>query len=137
MPEFSQDLFDEICEQIADGKSLRAICRQDDMPATSSVMRWIANSEKLQEQYARATDLRAENMFEDILDIADDGANDWMEREGGEQVLNGEHVQRSRLRIDARKWVLSRMKPKKYGDKLDIDHGGNLNITLPQGTQNL
>ena len=78
---------------------------------------------------------RAEEVFEEILDIADDGTNDWMERNGkdgetGDTVLNGEHVQRSRLRIDARKWALSKMIPKKYGDKIDTSGNHTFNVTI-------
>ena len=63
--------------------------------------------------------------FETInLDIADDGSNDWVERKNADgsttEVVNGEHIQRSRVRIDARKWLLSKLAPKKYGDKLEF-----------------
>lgn len=65
-------------------------------------------------------------LFDDVLDIAEDGTNDWMERhnfDGAETGwhINGEAVARSRLRIDARKWMAGKLKPKKYGEKLDID----------------
>jgi len=62
-----------------------------------------------------------------MLDIADDGRNDWMERHGKEDAgwqANGENIQRSRVRIDTRKWLASKLKPKKYGDKVDLTHGG-------------
>ena len=59
-------------------------------------------------------------MFEEILDIADDGSNDYMETKGGYKI-NSESIARSRLRIDARKWIMSKMQPKKYGDKLELE----------------
>lgn len=68
-------------------------------------------------------------MFEDMFDIADDGTNDWVKRDGAD-VLNSEHVQRSRLRIDTRKWALARMSPRKYGDKIGVEHSGGVNITI-------
>jgi len=82
---------------------------------------WLQD-ETFREQYARACDIRAEAIFEDILDIADNGTNDWMrdndpENEGYRQ--NGEAIRRTQVRIDARKWVLGKMKPKVYGDKID------------------
>ena len=68
-------------------------------------------------------------MAEDILDIADDGTNDWMEKQDSEGSaagwsFNGEHVQRSKLRVDARKWLMSKMKPKKYGEKVSQEITG-------------
>lgn len=71
-------------------------------------------------------------LFEEILDIADDASNDWMERQSEKSAgweLNGDHVQRSRLRIDARKWMLGKMQPKKYGDKLELEHAGKIELT--------
>jgi hypothetical protein len=79
------------------------------------------------EQYARARESQADYYAEEIIQISDDGTNDWMERRSEAEkgagvdtgwVLNGEHVQRSRLRVDARKWYAGKLAPKKYGDKL-------------------
>lgn len=124
--EFSQEVFDNICERLSDGESLRAICASDDMPNKSSVFRWLACDEKLRDQYAHAREEQADAIFDEILDIADDARNDWMERNNGEDgagyVLNGEHVQRSRLRIDSRKWMAGKLRPKKYGDKIAVDN---------------
>ena len=121
---FTQELADTICERLAEGESLRRVCLDPDMPARSAVLRWLAADAAFQGQYARACEVRAEAIFDEMFDIADDGSNDWMEArddDGGVSYrLNGEHVQRSRLRVDARKWALSKMMPKKYGDKLDL-----------------
>lgn len=123
-PEIRQTLL----ERIADGESVRSICRSDGMPAISAVMRWLAEDESFREQYARAKEMGAEAMAEDILDIADNAKNDWMERLGDDQpagyILNGDHVRRSALRIDARKWLLAKTMPKKYGDKVTQEHIG-------------
>lgn len=123
---FSTELADLICQRICDGQSVREICRDEEMPAMSTVFRWLAEKTTFQEQYARAKGAQGEYYAEEILDIADDGTNDWVERKGSEGqslgwVLNGEHVQRSRLRVDSRKWLLSKLLPKKYGDKIEID----------------
>jgi hypothetical protein len=99
------------------------------MPASSTVFKWLGLFPSFAEQYARARESQAETLAEDILEIADDARNDWMERRGEEDagwVANGEHIQRSRLRIDARKWLMSKMAPKKYGEKLDLNVGGSL-----------
>ena len=131
--QFTQDLADEICSRLMSGVSLREVCRSDDMPYRARVHEWLNAHPEFADQYARAIEVRADHLFDEILDIADDASNDWMERNvedaGAGWALNGEHVQRSRLRIDARKWALSKMQPKKYGDKLALDHG-NLNVTI-------
>jgi hypothetical protein len=76
-------------------------------------------------------------LADEIIDIADDGSNDWMEREleSGKtiEVLNAEHVARSRLRVDARKWVAAKLKPKKYGDKTLV--GSDPDNPMPTGFQ--
>lgn len=124
---FTQDVADEICTRIAAGESLRGICRDDNLPDAATVFRWLAsNDEKLngfREQYARARDIQADALVDEILEISDDATNDWMERNGKDDEgyqLNGEHVQRSRLRVDSRKWFASKVAPKKYGDKLAL-----------------
>lgn len=96
---------DIICERIADGESLRAICQDDDMPSRASVFRWLADNESFRNQYARAREDQAETMADELISIADEATDD---------------VQRSRLRVDTRKWVASKLKPKKYGDKLQL-----------------
>jgi len=125
---YSQDLADTICGELATGKSMRTVCRAADMPAMSTVFKWLRERPDFSEQYARAKAEAADALVEEILDIADDGSNDWMEvhdRDGNATgyKLNGEHVQRSRLRIDTRKWIASKLRPKKYGDRVGVDHG--------------
>ena len=80
-------------------------------------------------RYARAMELRCERMAEEILEIADDSSNDWMEREGL-IVPDHENVQRSRLRVDSRKWVLSKLMPRKYGDRVTQEITGDANAPL-------
>jgi hypothetical protein len=127
MAQFSQELFDAICERIADGESLRDICKGDDMPSRVSFFRWLAKSPELSNQYARAREAQADAIFDEILSIADDARNDWMERNGDGDAgwsANGEHIQRSRVRIDARKWMAGKLRPKVYGDKVVNEHTG-------------
>lgn len=130
---YTHDLASRICAEMADGKSLRSVCKADDMPACSSVFLWIGKYPEFSEQYEKAVEQRAASIFEESLEIADDGTNDWMVREGkdGENLgwtLNGEHVQRSRLRVDTRKWFLSKMLPKRYGDR--IEHVGEISTPV-------
>lgn len=125
--EFTQEVADEICERIADGESLRSICSEDRMPNKSTVFKWLGAFSAFSDQYARARETQADTLFDEVLLIADDGRNDWMERNGAESPgwqLNGEHLQRSRLRVDARKWMAGKLRPKKYGEKITQEHTG-------------
>lgn len=135
---YSQAIADEICRRIASGESLRAVCEshKDDAkwPDDSTVRGWfLEDREGFSKHYARAQRERAERWAEEITEIADDGSNDWMERfdSEGKSIgwsLNGEHVQRSRLRVDTRKWLLSKVLPKVYGDKVDVEHSGGVQV---------
>lgn len=124
---YTQELADKVCEKIAEGYSMRTVCSPDDMPGLTTVFKWLRTNEEFAKQYARATEERTEAMSEDILDIADDGSNDLMTIQKGQQsytVENKEVTNRSRLRVDTRKWLMSKMKPKKYGDKIDMTTNG-------------
>lgn len=124
---YTQELADKICEELAQGQSMRTVCALDEMPAMSTVFKWLREIKGFSEQYARAKEESTDAMAEDVLDIADDGSNDWMEKQYGDAefwVTNGEALQRSRLRVDTRKWLMSKMKPKKYGDKIDMTTNG-------------
>ena len=100
-------------------------------------MRWLNSSDEFRAQYACAREMQADSLFDEVLDIADDGRNDWMEKrddEGGNLGWkeNGEALKRSQLRIDARKWIAGKLRPKKYGDastlKLADSDGENLKL---------
>jgi hypothetical protein len=125
--EFSQATADAICERIAEGRSLRKICLDDDMPATSSVFKWLGLHPDFAEQYARAREAQADTMADEILDISDDGKNDTYIDKDGVERTDTDVIARSKLRVDSRKWLASKMAPKKYGEKLDLNHGGQPN----------
>lgn len=117
---FSQAMADRICEHLAEGKSLRSFCEATDAPNKSTVMRWLREHERFRDQYAHAREDQAEILADEILDISDDGTNDLTTRKRGDEeieVVNHDHITRSRLRVDARKWFAGKLKPKKYGDK--------------------
>lgn len=136
--EWTQDKKDKAVEiiftEMANGKSLRQILDKDDtLPSRRLFYEWMAKDSVLSNHYEAISLLRADMMFDEMIEIADDGTNDFMTKEIGDgvevQVLNSEHIQRSRLRIDARKWILSKMVPKKFGDKTDITtNGKEINI---------
>lgn len=113
-----------LCERVASGRSLRDICSDDDMPAISTVELELDRNAEFSEQYARAYERSADAIVEECYNIADDGSNDWMKKNDGENpgyVLHGEHIQRSKLRVDFRKWDAARRNPRKFGDKLAVD----------------
>lgn len=124
---FTQATADAICERLMEGESLRTVCLSDNMPKATTVFRWLADDRyaAFREQYARAREAQAERMAEEILQIADDGANDTYKTEDGEAV-NHDVVARSRLRVDARKWLASKLAPKKYGEKLALGGASDL-----------
>jgi len=99
------------------------------MPDKSTVIRWLARYQEFRDQYACARGAQADYYAEEIIEISDDGSNDWMERQRGdgstEEVENKEVLARSRLRVDTRKWLMARMAPKKYGDKVIQEHGSD------------
>ena len=128
---YTQELTDRICARLAAGESLRTVCKDDDMPSVQTVFTWMRVHPEFLEQYTRAKEESADALIEESLDIADDGTNDWMEKlnADGEKIgwqLNGEHVQRSRLRIETRKWMASKLKPKKYGERVLNEHSGTI-----------
>ena len=126
---YSEELAERICNELAEGKSLRTICLADDVPSQGTIFRWLADERftKFRESYARAREAQADAIFDEILDIADDGANDYM---GDDGSYNGDAVQRARLRIDARKWMAGKLRPKVYGDKIEHEHSGGVSITV-------
>ena len=127
---FSQAIAEKICERIADRESLRSICRDEDMPAKSTVLSWLADEEKaaFRARYALAREILADGFVDEMVEIADDRSNDWIEKKNaaGETTgwqENGEAIRRSQLRIATRQWVAETLKPKKYGAKVELDHG--------------
>jgi hypothetical protein len=129
-----ENTFKQILLSIEEGNSLRATLRREDMPTSTTFYDWIDNDEEKSVQYARACEKRADTIFEEILDISDDASNDFTLADIGDGMqierFNSEHVQRSRLRVDARKWMLGKMNPKKYGDKIMQEHSGEVKNTI-------
>lgn len=124
--EYTQEIAQRICDELARGMTLREVCRADDMPHESTVRAWaLRDYQGFFTQYSAAREIGYHAMADELLEVADDGRNDWMERNGDDGAgwqANGEHLQRSRLRVDTRKWLLSKALPKVYGDK--VIHGG-------------
>ncbi len=119
--DYTEELGALICERIADGESLRAICREDAMPNKGTVFIWLSKHDLFADQYARAREEQAEAYADEITAIADEESYENIEVEGVTVGVKFDStaVARNRLRIDARKWVASKLKPKKYGDRVD------------------
>lgn len=107
----TKELGTKICARIAKGESLRKIDKDDKMPSVSSIIRWLVDDEYkwFRAQYEAACNTKAEVMFDELLEIADNTKSE---------------VMRDRLRVDTRKWYLSKIMPKKFGDKMDVTSGG-------------
>lgn len=109
---YSDEIARKICALLADGQSLLQICKAPDMPNRATVFDWLMDPRyaEFKKMYEFARDVQADSLFDDLLTIAD---------------ATDEEVNRSRLRIDTRKWAASKLKPKKYGDKVAVVGGGD------------
>ncbi|ANK84767.1 MULTISPECIES: hypothetical protein [unclassified Rhizobium] len=123
---FSQALAEKICARIADRESLRSICRDEDMPAKSTVLSWLADEEKasFRARYALAREIMADSFVDEMVEIADNSSDDWIEKKNAASETtgwqeNGEAIRRSQLRIATRQWVAEKLRPKKYGAKVE------------------
>ncbi len=131
---YSKELAELICKRVATTTfGLARLCATyEDMPAKITVNEWRYKYADFAAQYAQAKLTQADLLAEEMLDIADDGTNDWMESFGDEgeigYKLNGEHVQRSRLRIDTRKFLAAKLLPKAYGDKVGEEKTENKSV---------
>lgn len=147
---YSAELAERICERLMLGESVNSICRDEDMPNKVTICRWLAagiNKKSVDliefcNRYEEARTIQAEMMADEIIDIADDGTNDYVERatKNGDVIVvcDHEHVNRSKLRIESRKWTAEKLLPKKYGAFQKIDHGlsddlfGDLDSMTPE-----
>lgn len=103
---YSEEVAGTICQEIMEGKSLRTICAGKDMPSASTVYAWLGQSPEFQDMYARAREIQADVLADEILEIADADLD----------------PNRARVMIDARKWLAGKLRPKKYGDRVELDH---------------
>jgi len=115
-PEAKASAQAHICDQLVIGRSLRAICRDAAMPNRSVVMEWIREDERFADQYARARELQADYLADEIIEIADTATD----------------ANLARVQIDARKWTAGKLKPKVYGDRLNLDATMAMTITDEQ-----
>lgn len=127
----NDETFSGILVEIADGESVRSILKRRGI-AFSTFYSYIEKSPHNAERYARAKDTQLEAIAEEIMEISDDSSSDDSFDKDGNRKINNEWVQRSRLRVDSRKWLLAKLKPKKYGDAVALshEHKGEVKIVI-------
>lgn len=125
---YTQELADTICERLAAGETLRAICRDDGMPSEPTVRRWaLEDHHGFSAQYARAREIGYHGMADELREIADtpqQGVRTKMLPDGKSEETWGDMIEHRKLQVDTRKWLLARALPKVYGDRLTHEHGG-------------
>jgi replicative DNA helicase len=132
---FTQEIADTICQRLTEGESLRAICDAEEMPSQSMVFRWLAADAQFREKYARAREASLQAYEEDILQLSEDALT-YIDKEGNKRIDQGD-VQRRKLRADNLKWIMSKLAPKKYGDKLAIGGDGDSPLVVEHITRKI
>ncbi len=115
--EYTQEIADRICNELSEGISLRTVCLADDMPDKTTVFRWIRQNEEFRNQYARAKEESADAQHEVLMDLGDNAID---LSQSVDPKASSAVVQAVKLKADNLKWSMSKMKPKKYGDKIDV-----------------
>lgn len=116
-----KQIIDKICLRVSEGEALRNICLDKDLVTSNTFYSWIDKNEEMLALYARATEKRSDDIFEDILEISDNRAGDTYKDKDGIERIDHAVVQRDRLRVDSRKWIASKLNPKKYGDRIEVN----------------
>ena len=122
--EYTPEIAEAICIRLASGESLRSVCTSGDMPDKTTVLRWLARNEEFRTQYARSKEESAEAIAEEYFDILDE-----MPPAKADGSLDSAAVAWAKNRADGRKWYLSKIMPKKYGDKVQTEHSGSIQLT--------
>jgi len=128
---YSRALAERICERLRAGESLKSICKDDGYPYTQAVIEWVQkNKDGFADHYARARESGYLLLADEIIAIADNPveAVKRVVKPDGEEITYGDAVDRSRLMVDTRKWMLAKMLPKVYGDKQQVEVSGGLDI---------
>jgi hypothetical protein len=116
--DFTDEIFAVICERMTEGEGLREICRDPDMPSKTTFLRWVDKDTGRQAQYQRAREALMDHYADEIRQIAWDDSRDTIKREGKPDLCNHEWINRSRLKVDTLKFLMAKLHPKRYGDKL-------------------
>lgn len=121
---YNEEIADKICKQLTEGKSLKRLIEDDNiMPHISTIFDWINSNQEFADKYARARKVQAEFFVDEIIDISDKGGR-YYDGEGNLKI-DATAIQRARLMVDTRKWYASKVLPKMYGDRLQVDDVSN------------
>jgi len=137
--DYSIEIASEICGRLSCGEPLVKICRSDEMPHVSTVYRWIAAYESFRDMYARAREDQADTLADEIQAIADEpmlGCKTVTKPNGDVEKTEGDMIEHRRLRVEARKWIAAKLKPKKYGEKIDHEHSGGVTVKMESADAN-
>jgi DNA helicase IV len=128
--EMTEEITTAICDRLEQGETLRSIVLDPLMPSRTTVFKWLQQSEAFDEQYVRAREAQADHFAEEIVDIADAEPSLIFKNVDGVDIasVDSTAVNLLRLRIDARKWYASKVAPKKYGDKIEQTHKGDVTV---------
>ena len=137
--DYTEELAADVCVRLSDGESLKGICSDEDMPHRSTVFRWLGANQAFRDMYARAREEQADSLADEIVSIADEectmvrsskhSTKDDDDDGNTEVVFDSSAVARNRLRVDARKWVAAKLKPRKYGEKVELEHSGEVRVS--------
>mgnify|MGYP000865898009 CR=1 FL=1 len=122
---YNQEIAIKICEKIAEGMSLRSVCRLEGMPHLSTVFAWIRDHKEFSDQYAKATTIRTDAQHEDLMELGDEAIS---LAQSVDFKASNAVVSAVKLKADNLKWSMARMQPKKYGEKMDVAHSGEINV---------
>ena len=120
---YSIEIAMEICDTISSStKGIKRLCLENEnWPCPDTIFRWRKSNKDFSDQYAHAKQLQIEALVDEILEIADNSIDDYVDSAEGKMIIDHEHIQRAKLRIDTRKWLASKLVPKIYGDRMQTD----------------
>lgn len=135
---YSPDTASAVCAHLASGGLLVEWCNEPGRPHVATIYRWMEAHPEFRDAYARAREVGLHVMAEEVIAISDDGSRDYKLGPDGDLVPDHDHIARSRLRVDSRKWLASKILPKVYGDKITQEHtgpgGGPIALTWKDGS---
>ncbi len=135
--DFTQEKLDRICDRLALGEPMAVICRDDDMPTDRTVRNWMERIDGVSSAIARAREVGFDAIATECLEIADETSNDtkWGGENGETRQANSEWISRSKLRVETRLKLLAKWDPKRYGERMELEHSGSMSILTPEQRQ--
>lgn len=134
---YTDEMADKICTAIAEGHSVNRLCKLDEYPAQRTIYMWLIENAEFMQKYTRAREIQADTLFHECLDIADSQEGDVFLKEDGTEITNHDAIARAKLRVDTRKWMAGKLRPKVYGEKVLNEvsgaNGGPVDIILNLG----